>query len=365
MKKIIAIFLFFVFALLVSCSSDGVKLSENYIEEFVIEDISPIEINIKNNQSLVYIWTEHSKYEALKGKIPRVDISERAGISYGGDSSNWAEPGFKYIVTSENGIPREYSVKIDTVVPRMYSFDVWSLSEGSSKYYLPSSLKWASGNAGIALALGILGIDNKNPENYPTKKTGDGYKGNAVLMETLKGGNVFNRDIRIISGNFFLGKFNSAKAISDELAATELGYIYPVKPKSIRGFYKYEEGTGDFINENGLKEPGRPDSCSMNTWFYQSDLPDGGDTTLTVKDIDIDELNLVIAKASLFGCSATGGKFREFKLEFKDYKKEPDFANHRYKLAVTFAASKYGDLYAGKIGSRLIVDEIEIEDYEE
>jgi len=52
-------------------------------------------------------------------------------------------------------------------------------------------------------------------------------------------------------------------------------------------------------------------------------------------------------------------------LEFNNYKREPDFENHRYKLAVTFAASKAGDDYAGKIGSKLIIDEIEIEDYEE
>ena len=364
MKKIITILLFFALALFVSCSSDEVKLSENYIEEFAIKDVNPIEINIKNNQSLIYIWTDSSKYEALKGKTPQVKPSEKAELLYcNGDSSDWAKPNFRYIVTAENGDTREYRVEIDTLVPRMYSFDIWNLSEGNSVYYVPSSLRWASGNAGIAMALGILGINNKNPENYPTKKTEDGYKGNAVLMETLEGGNVFGRDVRIISGNFFLGKFNTLKAISDELAATELGYIYPAKPKSIKGFYKYEEGSNDFINEKGLKEPGRPDSCSMNTWFYQSDLPDGGDITLTVKDID--ESDLVIAKASLSGCSGTGGKFKEFKLEFKNYKKEPDFANHRYKLATTFAASKYGDLYAGKIGSRLIVDEIEIEDYEE
>jgi hypothetical protein len=358
MKKITPAFLFL--ALLCTCSLDDVKISENYIERIVF-DIDPIEINIKNNQSLIYIWTEPSKESLLKSKKPdSIVISYCASLSGNRDLSNWAEPGFKYTVTAENGDTRDYEVQIDTDVPRMYSFDNWNLSQGPSVYYVSSSLRWESGNAGIAMALAILEISSKNPENYPTRKTEDSYRGNAVLMETLKGGMVFGRNIRIISGNFFLGKFNAVTAIDDELAATELGYIYPAKPKSIKGYYKYKEGSGDFIDKNGRENKKGNDSCSMNAWLYRSDLPGGKDTILTVRDVD--ESNLVVAKASQHDCSDTGGKFKEFELEF-EYKSEPDFKDHRYKLGVTFASSKYGDLYSGKIGSRLIVDEIEIVDY--
>jgi hypothetical protein len=361
MKNIAFILLFFGLALLCSCSSDDVKISENYIEVFAIDGINPIEINIKNNQSLIYIWTDSSLYDSLKNRVPWIEVSEGAKISKSkSDPLAWSDSDFKYTVTAENGYTREYSVEIDTVVPRMYSFNSWILSEGSSTYYIPSSLRWASGNAGIAMALAILKKDVKDPEKYPTKKTEDGYNGSAVLMETLEGGVVFGRDIRLFSGNFFLGKFNVSKAISDELAATELGYIYPAKPDSIKGFYKYKEGPGNFI---GFEDPNRPDSCSMNAWLYQSDSPSSGkDTVLTVGDIDKDTLGLVIAKASLSDCSDTGGKFKEFKLKF-EYNREPEFEKYNYKLGVTFAASKYGDLYAGKIGTRLIVDEIEILDY--
>jgi hypothetical protein len=211
------------------------------------------------------------------------------------------------------------------------------------------------------MALRLLGVDVSKPESHPTRKTEEGYIGNAVIMETIKGGNVFGRNIPLFSGNFFLGNFNVGKAITDELAATEVGRIYPAKPKNVKGWYKYKEGSGDFSN-NGTPEPGRRDSCNLHISFYQSDLPDGKDITLTVKDIDTSDL--VIADATLKDCSETSGEgFHQFILPFGEYRKEPDFENHRYKIAITFAASRNGDKYSGKIGSTLIVDEVEIEDY--
>jgi hypothetical protein len=349
MKNLVPIFLLLPFALFYSCSSESVKSSENFIVKFEIEGAAPI---IKDSQNEIYIWIEKSGYETLKSKSPRVEVSENAKLEKVGEE--WFEG---YRVTAENGDKREYSIEIDTIVPKLYSFETWNSTLG---YYVPtaSNSRWTSGNAGISLALLMLNRDNKNPKNYPTRDTVDIY-GNAVLMETIEGGDVFGRKIYLISGNLVLGNFNSATAITDELMATELGHVYTAKPKSVKGYYKYKEGPGVFEN-NGVPEPGRGDICSMNAFFYQSDL-DGRDTTLTVKNIE--ESDLVIATARMSNCVETdGGDFKLFKLDF-DYTAEPDFANHRYKLAMTFAASRDGDKYAGKIGSKLTVDEVEFEDY--
>jgi len=353
MKKISLIL--FASVLFFSCTSDKIKSSQNYIEEFDI-DISQKEINVKHDQSLIYIWTEPSKYEELKVANKQITLSPKALLD--SNSMDWMAPGFKYIVEAENGETRYYSVHIDTTIRKKYSFESWTLSNG---YYTSSDLKWSSGNAGVSMALALLKIDNKNPENYPTKKTTEGYLGNAVIMETIKGGDVFGRSVPIISGNFFLGNFNAAKAISDELAATEIGSTYPAQPKKVKGFYKYKEGPEAF-NNNGTPELGRRDSCNLNISFYQSDSPSGKDTILTVKDIDTSEL--VIARATLADCSETSGDgFHQFSLDFGEYTTKPDFVNHHYKIGITFAASRNGDKYAGKIGSKLIVDEVEIEDY--
>ena len=357
--------------LLGSCSSnEEVKSRFDFIESFII---AGIEGEIKDNLNLVYIWTEASNYEALIDSLinKREDIKVSPGASYSTSESSWTEGLYienKYTVTAENGNSRNYSVQIDTVIPKKYSFEIWSYNNG---YYIPSgpNSRWTSGNAGISIALGILGIDNKNPENYPTKKTAKGYNGsNGVLMETIRGGRVAIKDVPLFSGNFILGNFNRGKAMEDELAATEIGKIYFGKPKSIKGYYKYKEGPGDF-ERNGVPEPGTIDSCSMNVRFYQSDSPSSGrDTILTVRDMDTS--SLVIASASKIDCSETkddegdSDGFHPFEL-LLEYTGEHLKDNHRYKLGMTFAASKYGDSYSGKIGSTLIVDEIEIIDYDE
>ena len=37
-----------------------------------------------------------------------------------------------------------------------------------------------------------------------------------------------------------------------------------------------------------------------------------------------------------------------------------DFETNKYKLAVVFSSSFYGDHYEGSVGSRLVVDEVNI-----
>jgi len=353
MKKIIAPL--FIAILFFSCSSDKIKSSENYIEKFEI-DISPVSINVKQDQSLIYVWTEPSKYEDLKNANKRIETSPEASLDSAGNV--WTSPNFKYIVKAENGETRSYTVQIDTTIPKKYSFESWILSNKNDGYYVSSDLRWASGNSGVSMALAGLKIDNKNPENYPTKKTSEGYIGNAVVMETIKGGNVFDREIPLISGNFFLGNFNVGKALSDELSATEFGKLYSTKPKSIKGYYKYEEGKGNFIND----EPSKKDSCDIYAGFYQASDDEGKEIILTAKDKD--DLDKFLAYSRLQDCSATQGKeFHQFVLNFDSYKSEPNFEKYNYKLLITFAASKGGATYEGKIGSKLIIDEVEIEDY--
>jgi len=345
MKKIIP--LIFISVLFFSCSSDDTKSSENYIEQFTIASIRPIQISIKQDQNLIQILSFEDKREAILNATPEIVVSKNATLSKNGQ--NW-------VVTAENGETRNYSIQI--IVPsNKYSFEDWEAS--NSGYYAPSgpNSMWTSGNPGISMALSMLGRNSNDPEIYPTKKTREGYGGsNAVLLETIEGGNVFGSNYPIFSGNFFLGNFNMAK-MTTPLVATEVGSIYPKKPKKVTGFYKYKEGSGVFISE-----PGKRDSCNLGISFYQGDSPTSGkDTILTVENIDNSEL--VIARATLPDCSKTGDDFHQFSLDFGTYTKEPDFVNHYYKIVITFAASRNGDKYAGKIGSKLIIDEVEIEDY--
>jgi len=355
MKKIIA--LLFIAVLFFSCSSDEVKSSENYIEKFSLpQEIAPVQINIINEQNLVYVLTNSDNYEKLSTVEPIVEPSKGASITKEGE--NWTEENFKYVITAENGEIRKYSVRISKTVPNKNSFEDWTSDKG---YYVLSDLNWTSGNAGISTAFSMmkeLPKDyNKEPENYPTKKTAYGYEGSAVVMETIEGGTVYGKNMPILSGNFFLGNFNTGK-MADPLAATEFGKLYLAKPKSITGYYKYEEGNGTFIVDSN-----KNDSCDIYAALYRAKDDSGEEITLTAKD-ELDKSPYVLAYARWPDCSETEGDwFHPFVLNLDTYKSEPDFEKYSYKLIITFAASRGGATYKGKIGSKLIVDEVEIENY--
>jgi len=327
MKKIILFLLISV--LFFSCSSDEVKSSQNYIESFSYPPkINPVQVNIKNEENTVYVVTNQD----LTGIDPIVVPSQ--GASY-------KKEGGKYIITAENGDTRIYSVVISKPVQSPISFEDWTSDKG---YYVYSDLNWTSGNAAISTALLILGKENK-PESYPTRKTSDGVQGNAVVLETIEGGKIFNRDMPLLSGNFFLGNFNTTKMVTDELAATEFGTLYLFKPKKITGWYKYETDPGS-------------DFCNIYAALYQASDDNGNEIILTAKD-NLDEKSLVYDRVP--NCSTTDG-FQPFELNF-DYKNGEPNPKYRYKLVITFASSKDGDKFVGKVGSKLTVDEVVIEDY--
>ncbi len=362
MKKIIA--LLSIAVLFFSCSSDEeVKSSENYIEKFSLPaEINPVQISIINEQNLVYILTDSDNYGKLLTSttiVPTVETSK--GAIKKEEGKKWTDKDFKYVIIAENGGTREYSVVISKTVPNKNSFEEWTSDKG---YYVLSDLNWTSGNAGISTAFSMMKPkrDNITPETYPTKKTDDGYEGNAVVMETIEGGTVYGKNMPILSGNFFLGNFNTSKMAADPLAATEFGKIVFNQAKSIKGYYKYKEGTGDFIGGDSIKN----DSCDIYAAFYQASDNDGKEIILTAKDTKdkLDKSPYVLAYSRWPNCSTTQGtNFQPFVLNLDNYKSKPDFKKHNYKLLITFAASKGGATYEGKIGSKLVVDEVEIEDY--
>ncbi len=145
MKKIL---LLFIAILVFSCSSDEVESSENYIEKFSLPEINPVQINIINEQNLVYVLTSYDNYEKLSTIEPIVEPSKGASIKKEG--KNWTAENFKYVVTAENGKTREYSVIISKTVTTKNSFEDWSNDKG---YYVLSDLNWTNGNVGISTAL--------------------------------------------------------------------------------------------------------------------------------------------------------------------------------------------------------------------
>jgi hypothetical protein len=341
--------------------------SEADIIAFALPGIACVENNV--NANTVYIKVENKDWAALSGVSPLIEVSQGATITPpSGVAVDLAA--VQYAVTSESGqsskiytisLAQEYSN--DTV---FFPFESWKTT--GDGYNTPTDADWSSGNAGISMGLSALGIE-RIPGNYPSQMTTEGKQGNAVKLETKLGGLIVLVNVPVWSGNFFLGNFNTGKALSSPLEATEFGRIYKRKPKAIQGYYKYREGSGKY-SLNG-EEVDRADSCSIYAVFYRAD----GDATLTAYDIGASPLAL--ARADLADGSPTDGDgFHEFCIEFGQYSEEPDFENHRYKLTIVFSSSARGAtakyengqptktaIYAGKVGSTLIVDEVRVINY--
>ncbi|MDR0688303.1 MAG: PCMD domain-containing protein, partial [Prevotellaceae bacterium] len=336
--------------------------------------ITCLEKNLNEDNS-IYIKVESKHWLSLLDICPQIEVSKGATIMPPLNvpvNLNTVE----YVVTAENkkssktytfNLAQEYNG--DTV---FFPFEGWKVT--GDGYHTLKDADWSSGNAGVSMGLGILGKE-KIPENYPSQMVDFGKKGNAVKLETKLGGQIFLINVPVWSGNFFLGNFNISKALSSTLEATEFGRRYKRKPRCVQGYYKYREGSGKY-SYNGA-EVDRPDSCSIYAVFYRCDNG-SSDVTLTAYDINISPR--ILARAELPDGSPTDGDdFHEFSIEFGAYKHEPDFEdpNHRYKLAIVFSSSARGGtpeydaaghptkkvIYAGKVGSTLIVDEVKVINY--
>jgi hypothetical protein len=354
-------------AALSGCIMPEQPSSEADIIAFALPGITCVENNVNANS--VYIKVKSKDWAALSDVGPLIEVSEGATITPPSGAAVDLTA-VQYTVTSESGqsskvyaisLAQEYSN--DTI---FFSFESWKTT--SDGYNTPTDADWSSGNAGISMGLGILGR-KKIPENYPSQMTTEGKQGNAVKLETKLGGKIVFVNVPVWSGNFFLGNFNTGKALTSPLEATEFGRIYKHKPRAMQGYYKYREGSGKY-NLNG-EEVDRVDSCSIYAVFYRAD----DDVTLTAYDIGASPL--VLARADLADGSPTAGDgFHEFSIEFGPYSEEPDFENHKYKLAIVFSSSARGGtakyengqptktaIYAGKVGSTLIVDEVKVINY--
>lgn len=351
------------------CIKEERPSSEADIKEFAIEDINVLEVSINANS--VYVMVSDGDWDSLHNVVPDIVLSAGASIEPPmGVAVNLHTDNI--VVTAQDGISKKtytfQPAKAYTSDTLRFGFENWSVTP--SGFYALGDKAWSSGNNGIATALGILGRDPHNPENYPSQMTTEGKSGNAVKLVTTQGGYVF-MNVAVWAGSFFLGNFNTAY-LTHPLLATEFGRVYKRKPLVMQGWYKYTEGDSAYRhsfsnNRNTFIDHNRADSCSIYAVFYRADAE------FTLNATNIDNAPEVIARTEPLDGSATQDNgFRRFTLNFRYRENHPpiDFENHTYKLAIVFSSSAGGGapkpdepnvvIYAGKIGSTLIVDEVEV-----
>lgn len=183
-----------------------------------------------------------------------------------------------------------------------------------SNYYwenLPTSV-WASSNAATTIV-----------NDFCCERTTDCHGGSyAAHLETKS---VFSVPA---AGNLFTGVF-----VADGFNSQALrGVPFTDKPESIRGYFKYSPASYD----NGSATV--PDTCAI---YAILSYWDGAQ-------------RVEIARAEMYS-SNTVSTYTLFDLDFNYVS-----SNTPDTIAVVFASSKYGDLFQGGIGSKLLIDDVEL-----
>lgn len=336
----------------------------------------PAEVKVSDatiNQENITVFIKKD-YDGTKVAPAELKVSEGATVEPAATAPLDFSHAVTYTVTAADGVhQRTYTIQPIKSALYRFDFEHWALSTNPiKKYETPVGFDtegnkqplWDSGNTGVSIYIS----KDSMPEGYPVHKTTDAAGGSyAAEMVTNMGPNkiafISGLNIPIVAGSLFTGKFNAIKALSDPLLATQFGQPFYSRPIRFIGKYKYKAGTGDYIALDSKGEtvtiPEMKDSCSVYAIFYKSD-----------KTLDrLDGTNVfthpnVVALAMLppeMRAESKGDGFVSFNLPFEYVNgTEVDFSKNEYKLGIVLSSSFYGDRYEGIIGSRLVVDDLEI-----
>lgn len=307
---------------------------------------------------------------------PIIEVTEGSTISpASGVPQDFTTPVI-YKVTSQDGKHiRTYQLAIDSYIMKKSSFNIWRKLDVGKNYETPLDWNeagkeialWASSNKGVSIYKSY-----DSPELYPVHALYNSLMNeNAAVMETKEGpGSILGiQYIPIVAGSLFTGTLNLMNALSNPLTATQFGMPYGKKPLSFKGYYNYKAGAGNYImidptdKKKSVIIPNKKDQCSLYAILYKVDRTTSafGKVTETVLDgTNIQTHPNIVARAILSNCNSTAGDtLIPFDIPFV-YEKTVDFVHNKYKLAIVFSSSARGDMYEGTVGSKLIVDEIEL-----
>ncbi len=281
-----------------------------------------------------------------------------------------------YVIGSQDGQwSRTYQVSVvptartvqDTIC---YDFEKFELDSREHKYYVwhdelgdgTWGNNWATGNAGFRLSMG-----NAPADQYPSVPLAEGYDGYGIKLTTLSTG-AFGvmANMRMAAGNFFLGRFDVASALTDAMKATCMGIPFDRKPLKLQGYYKYKPGE-TYQDKNGKPVEGKTDAGDIYAVFYRNEetvqTADGKTErrSVVLHGEDTKTNRNIMAIAQMPYVKPTD-EWTAFEITF-DYTSEIDLdtlESRGYNLAVVFSSSVDGNHFQGAIGSQLCIDKVRI-----
>lgn len=314
-------------------------------------------------------------YINVTALAPEFTLTEGATISpASGTVRDFTEPQ-KYETTSQDGLwHKTYTVYVEkeSTFALKYGFEHVETAKGIKGTYdvfyevdpadpTKRTMTWASGNQGFGWTM--MG---QNPNTYPTFQSDNGVVGKCVEMITRATGTL-GASVKkpIAAGNLFIGRFDMSNAIQHPLESTLFGAPFRNTPRYFSGYFKYTPGEMfQQLNSAGKLEPvpGRVDECNIYSVLYEV-TPDmqflnGGNV------LSPDNPNIVAIAAISEEDRKGSEEWKEFHVPFvlREGKSiDPvKLAAGGYSLTIVMTSSIEGDYFSGAIGSRLLVDELEI-----
>lgn len=282
----------------------------------------------------------------VKRLTPIFEVSTGATTNIlSGEARDFSKPVRITVTSQDESKMKTYTVsRAEQGGGLKFDFEEWrTIGSGSLAYDHPTGA-WSSGNEGVKTSKSMIG----RPERYPLRKTTDSHSGSyAAEIVTELVNNTAMVKVRIAAGSLFLGSFNASNIMADPLSGPQFGIPYSGGlPDRLQGWYKYQPGSDNLDNDgNSL---GKSDECDIYAILYSGSV-------ITAKNVKNNPNIIAIARLKDGSAKSTWTKFDE---EFV-YSRQPA-AGEVLKFSIIMTSSVEGDTYSGAVGSRLVVDDIEV-----
>ncbi|WP_018361302.1 PCMD domain-containing protein [Porphyromonas macacae] len=284
------------------------------------------------------------------------------------------------IKTKRNRLEKEMEEESKKVYEiSKFTFDNWSqvqnpATEGGKAtlmpYWLPVEKEdkdatekgrfWKSAsNRGFSM--NFFNEDRNHADKYPVYWTEQGKSGKGLQLQTAKGLMFFGTGSWIIPGSLYNGLLDEKIMAVKPLESTLFGTEFAKLPSKIKGYYQYKAGPKYIDGKAGkFDTPAEgKDQGVISGVFYEiteNETYLNGITLYTDKRI--------VSMVKMVVDDTEGDSWKAFEVKFEPVDQERfkaiDFKKKKYRLAIVMSSSANGDKFLGAIGSRLLVDELEV-----
>ena len=201
---------------------------------------------------------------------------------------------------------------------------------------------WAASNEGLQVARSIF----HTPERYSVRKTEEAHGGQYAASVTTEELRLDGQPLA--AGSLYLGKFDASRLLLDPLSGPRFGQPWRRRtPLTFSGWYQYTPGA-QMIDKTGAPVDGTDEFDLYAVVFYGEPL----------ETRDIQESERILYRAVVRDHTPRS-VYTYFEIPFEATGvSAPPEASLRY--AIVASSSREGSIFRGAVGSRLLLDDLQI-----